>query len=85
MTQQNPMSCSIGPPSSCVVLLSGGIDSAACLDFYRRQHFDVSGFHVKYGQAAAHREEAAARAIADHYQIPLTIVTLVLRQSEVEG
>jgi 7-cyano-7-deazaguanine synthase len=45
----------------------------------------VSGFHVTYGQAAAHREGVAAQAIANHYQIPLTIVTLGGAYSKSDG
>ena len=77
MVQEISTRDAFGPATNCVVLLSGGIDSAACLDFHRRQRFTLSGLHVTYGQAGASREEAAALAIANHYQIPLTLVTLV--------
>lgn len=62
---------------ACVVLVSGGIDSAACIDFYQRQRLEVSGLHVTYGQAGAHHEAAAARAVARHYRARLTLVRLV--------
>jgi 7-cyano-7-deazaguanine synthase in queuosine biosynthesis len=61
----------------CIVLLSGGVDSAACIDFYQRQGFAVSGLHVTYGQPAARHEAAAAAAIAHHYRIPLTVIRLL--------
>jgi len=53
------------------VLLSGGIDSSACVAFYIEQGFSVHGVFVDYGQAAAQREASAAEAIARHYRIPL--------------
>ena len=59
------------PPRQCLVLVSGGIDSAACVRFYQRQQFAVRGLHITYGQPAAHQEATAARAVRDHYGIPL--------------
>jgi len=53
------------------VLLSGGIDSAACVAFYLEQRFFVNGIFVDYGQVAAPREIEAAMSIAKHYHIPL--------------
>ncbi len=65
--------------------MSGGIDSAACVDFYLHQGIEVSGLHVSYGQSAAHQEEEAARFIADHYKIPLTIVRLTGSRGKPDG
>jgi len=70
---------------NCVVLLSGGIDSAACVDFYLQQSATVSGLHVTYGQPAARHEENAARAIADHYGIPLAIVRMAGSRAKSDG
>jgi 7-cyano-7-deazaguanine synthase len=53
------------------------VDSAACIDFYQRQGFEVSGLHVTYGQPAARQEAGAAAAIAHHYRIPLNVIQLV--------
>lgn len=63
--------------SHCTVLLSGGIDSAACVDLYQRQHFIVQGLHVTYGQPAAKRESVAASAIANYYRIPLVQISMI--------
>lgn len=57
------------------VLLSGGIDSSACVAFYLEQGFSVNGIFVDYGQIAAPREIEAARAIARHYNIPFSRLT----------
>jgi 7-cyano-7-deazaguanine synthase in queuosine biosynthesis len=58
------------------VLVSGGIDSAAMLAFYRRQRFDVLALFVDFGQPAAKRESRAARAVCKHYGVRLSIMTL---------
>jgi 7-cyano-7-deazaguanine synthase len=54
-----------------LVLLSGGIDSAACVAFYRQLGHSVSGLFVDYGQPVSAREEKSAFDIAAHYEIPL--------------
>jgi len=53
------------------VLLSGGIDSMACADFYCSMNRCVCGFFIDYGQVAASQEADAAAAIARHLAIPL--------------
>ena len=58
-------------PTKVSVLLSGGLDSAACVAFFREQRFDIEGVFVNYSQAAASWELNAARAVAQHYGIPL--------------
>lgn len=55
--------------STVSILLSGGIDSAACVAFYLEQNFGVHGVFVDYGQVAAERELGAAKAVAMHYHI----------------
>jgi len=57
-----------------IVLLSGGIDSAACVAFYKQLGHDVSGLFIDYGQPVREQEERSAAAIAAHYKIPFTIV-----------
>lgn len=53
------------------VLLSGGIDSTACMAFYLSQDFPVRAAFVDYGQVAANREANAAKDVAKYYQVPL--------------
>lgn len=56
---------------AATVLLSGGIDSAACARFMQERSFEVSALFVDYGQLPARREFRAAKAIAAHLDIPL--------------
>ncbi|NQU38777.1 MAG: 7-cyano-7-deazaguanine synthase [Lentisphaerae bacterium] len=56
-----------------LVLLSGGIDSAACLDFYIAREERVRAMFVEYGQLAVTRERNAARRVATHFDIPLYV------------
>lgn len=65
------------PPEPPVhVLLSGGMDSAACVAFHLAAGRKVIGMFADYGQAAAHAEQAAARRVAGHYGISLRVLTL---------
>lgn len=56
------------------VLLSGGIDSAACTAFYLNQGFRVRCVHVNFGQAAADPERIAAERVARHFGLPLEVL-----------
>jgi 7-cyano-7-deazaguanine synthase len=57
-----------------LVLMSGGIDSACCVAFYRQAGHEVAGVFVDYAQPVSQQEEQSARAIAHHYTIPLHVV-----------
>ena len=59
-----------------IVLLSGGIDSAACLAFHESQNSCSSGLFINYGQAAAEREYQAALDISDFYKVPLKRIAI---------
>lgn len=54
-----------------IVLLSGGIDSAACVEYYKSMGFLVRGIFIDYGQSYNNEERTASSAIAAHYQIAL--------------
>ena len=56
-----------------LVLLSGGLDSAACVLACKQNGLDVSGLFIDYGHRAAAPESAAAHRIAEHYNVPLLI------------
>ena len=57
-------------PEVCV-LLSGGMDSSACVAFYLERSFSVRCIFIDYGQDAAIREGVAARSVAQHFHVPL--------------
>ena len=53
------------------MLLSGGVDSAACVHFYREINRPTYCVFVDYGQLAVVDEWRAARAVASHYSVPI--------------
>ena len=59
---------------SIIVLLSGGIDSAACVHYYLSQGFNTTGLFIDYGQLPAEREKSSAKQVASYYDIKLDIV-----------
>lgn len=71
--------------TKCLVLLSGGVDSAACVDFYVQQNFAVEALHISHGQPAARQEETFAKAIAEHYRIPLAVIRLDTARIKADG
>lgn len=58
-----------------LALLSGGLDSAACVNFYIDFGRPVIAVFIDYGQLAAKNEYRAAKAIAAFYSIPLACLT----------
>jgi len=54
-----------------LVLLSGGIDSTCCVEYYRSRRCCVSALFVNYGQPQAELEQNAVSAICAYYNIPL--------------
>ena len=56
------------------VLLSGGVDSAACTALYLNQGFRVRCVHVSFGQAAADPERVAAERVARHFGLSLEVL-----------
>lgn len=57
------------------VLLSGGVDSAACMKFLQLQGFEVRTLFIDYGQRAAALERAAARALSENHKCSFEVVT----------
>lgn len=54
-----------------LVLLSGGIDSTACVSYYTNLGYSVKGIFIDYGQAAAVKEFESAAKVSGHYSIEL--------------
>ena len=57
------------------MLLSGGIDSSACLNFYKTTGRTPCALFVDYGQLASRSELRAAQAIASHYGVDLKVAS----------
>ena len=49
------------------VLLSGGVDSAACVQFFREVGRPTCALFIDYQQAAVRQEYAAAKALTEHF------------------
>ena len=67
----NGISEDSGATTPVLVLLSGGLDSAACANFYVGREYHVEAMHFDYGQPGAEMEFKSAQAIAKHYAIKL--------------
>jgi 7-cyano-7-deazaguanine synthase len=65
--------------SRATVLLSGGIDSAACARFLQDEGHTVSCVFIDYGQAAAGQEKYAATSIATHLRSQLSTISVTPR------
>lgn len=65
-----------GPCHRVCVLLSGGIDSSACIEYYVSRGYDVRALFIDYGQPNADREAAAATAVSKYYDIELRQVQI---------
>jgi len=62
--------------SASVILLSGGLDSAAGLAFCHERDQPVLALTALYGQRAQQRELQAARSLAEYYGVPHESVDL---------
>ena len=69
----------VGMGRNCLralILISGGIDSTACIKYYQDLGFNVDGFFVNYGQKAHLKEYEAVKKISAFYEIAYTTLTL---------
>jgi 7-cyano-7-deazaguanine synthase len=62
--------------NDALVLLSGGIDSAACAWHLRNQGHSIRGLFVDYGQKAAQPERRAARAVSNALEVELDCISV---------
>ena len=62
--------------SETLILLSGGIDSTACLNFYLEEKHNVKAVLVNYGQVAFKKELVAVKAICNYFSVNYKIVTV---------
>lgn len=71
--------------TNVLVLLSGGIDSTACIAYYISEGFEVRGLFINYGQLAAGRETEAVTRIMEHYEIPLDRIVVSFCRERGQG
>ncbi len=76
------------PRPTQLVLLSGGIDSAAALALTAESGSPTSALFVDYGQASAASEAQASASIAAYYSVPLRTLRcsgIAFGQGEIRG
>jgi 7-cyano-7-deazaguanine synthase len=59
------------------LLLSGGIDSAACLQYFQSMGAMVSPLFVDYGQPARDAEKKSAESISEFYGVRLRTISVL--------
>lgn len=60
--------------ASVIVLLSGGIDSSACVQYYLKNGFSTSAVFIDYEQLPVKMEESSAKKICSYYNIHLSTI-----------
>jgi len=65
-----------GSRAEVVILISGGIDSAALLNYFIEDNFYVRALFIDYGQKASIHEYASARKICKYYGVKLKKLSL---------
>ena len=68
-----------------IVLLSGGIDSSSCINYYLSQELKPIGLFIDYGQAVAKRELSSAKQVSRHYKIKLDMLKISLGRKFGDG
>jgi 7-cyano-7-deazaguanine synthase len=70
---------------NAVVLLSGGMDSAVCLDFAIKSGYEVYALHLNYGQRTQLKELNSYNSICDYYSISNRLVVDVSFLTQIGG
>ena len=61
---------------NAIVLFSGGLDSTACIAFYRDIGFDITPLFIDYRQPAAREEHVAANSISKYFGLTLKTIKI---------
>ena len=56
---------------SVLILGSGGIDSTACIQFYKNLNFQIEVLFIDFGQVSSKKEYSAIKTIAEFYKVKL--------------
>ncbi len=68
-----------------LVLASGGIDSTACINFYKNLKFDIEALFIDYGQLSRKNELSAITSITKYYKINLIKIRITKNQIHKDG
>lgn len=72
-----------------LVLFSGGIDSTACIYYYKQLGFHVQGLFINYGQKSSKHEKAAIKKLSKYFEIDTQIISinsnLIIKNGEIQG
>lgn len=71
--------------SQVIVLLSGGIDSAAAVQYYLKNGHSVRGLFIDYGQIVSKKEHLAARKVSRILRIKLDAIKVKWQKKFVDG
>ena len=73
----------INTKNTVCVLFSGGIDSTACISFYKMNNYNVQGLYIDYGQPSAKRELQAVKKLSN--LLDVNVKTLSLRPNKINN
>ena len=59
-----------------IILLSGGIDSTACVHYLLEEKYNIDSVFIDYGQKSRDKELSSARRIAEYYKIKLNKIDI---------
>ena len=65
-----------------MLLMSGGIDSTALLDFYLRDYSNIECVHFQYGQPNAESERNSVEKITDYYKVKTRVIDIKIPMAQ---
>jgi len=68
-----------------LIIASGGIDSTACINYYKTLNFHIELIFFDFGQLARKKENIAVIAIANYYKVKFTKIRITNKQSFGDG
>jgi len=72
-----------------LVLFSGGIDSTACIYYYKQLGFHVQGLFIDYGQKSSKHEKTAVTKLSKYFEIDTQLIrinsNLLIKDGEIQG